>query len=369
MNDETRPRNRRRWLAAGGAAVVIAAALAGWGVQAHGGRDGPSQKDMPVDAAARGAVIAAICDRMEAHYVFPDQARRLSVELKARAANGAFDRVTSAAELADTMTGTLQAVLKDKHLEVRYFADALPADAGGEERSAAEVEAERVEQARFNHGVAEFRRLRGNIGYLDLHAFGRPEATAARYAAVMALMQDTAAMVIDLRHTGGGDPDSVMLLASYLFDKPTHLNDIWMRGDPAAVQRWTDPKVIGPHYGQARPIVLLVAPETFSAGEDFAYALKNAGRATLVGATTGGGAHPGHPLRLTDHFMMNVPAGRSISPVTHTDWEGVGVAPDIPVDPDKALERAQVVLLERLVAAEKVPDWQRRLSERLRELR
>ena len=370
MNDNTKP--GRRWLAAGTAAILIAASLAGWAVHAHGGPHGPDeppQKDMPVDAAARGAVIAAICDSMEAHYVFPDQARRLSGELKARAAQGAFDRVTSADKFAHAMTETLQAVLKDKHLEVRYFADAVPPDAGSDQPGPAEVEAERVEHARFNHGVAEFKRLQGNLGYLDLHAFGRPDATAPRYAAVMALMKDTAGMVIDLRHAEGGDPDSVMLLASYLFDKPTHLNDIWMRDDNAATERWTDPKVIGPHYGQARPIVLLVGPDTFSAGEDFAYALKNAGRATLIGQTTGGGAHPGHPRRLTDHFMMNVPTGRSISPVTHTDWEGVGVTPDIRIDPDKALDRAQLALLEKLVPAEKDPDWKRRIGERLAELK
>lgn len=372
MSNETKPRNRRRWLAAGSAAVLIAASLAGWAVHARGGPGGPDeppQKDMPVDAAARAAVIAAICDNMEAHYVFPEQGKRLSTELRARAARGEFDRITSAAKFAGTMTETLQAVLKDKHLEVRYFADVVPPDAGGEQRNPAEVEAERVEHARFNHGVAEFKRLQGNIGYLDLHSFGRPEATAPRYAAVMTLMKDTAGMVIDLRRTQGGDPDAVMLLASYLFDRPTHLNDIWMRDDNAATERWTDPKVLGPHYGQSRPIALLVGPDTFSAGEDFAYALKNAGRATLIGATTGGGAHPGHPRRLTEHFMMNVPTGRSISPVTHTDWEGTGVSPDVRIDPDKALDRAQLALLEKLVAAEKDPDWKRRLSERLQELR
>ena len=362
-------RSRHRWLAAGGAAIVIAASLAGWAVHAHGGPGGPPQKDMTIDAAARRDVIAAICDNMERHYVLPDQARRLSGELKARAARGDFDRVTSAGKFADTMTETLQAVLKDRHLEVRYFADPVAPDAGGEQSTPAEVQAERVEHARFNHGVAEFRRLRGNIGYLDLHAFGRPDATAPRYAAVMALMKDTAAMVIDLRHTEGGDPDSVMLLASYLFDQRTHLNDIWMREDNATTERWTDPQVAGPHYGQSRPLVLLVGPDTFSAGEDFAYALKNAGRATLVGATTGGGAHPGQPRRLTDHFMMNVPSGRSISPVTHTDWEGTGVTPDVRIDPDKALDRAQVLLLEKLVAAEKDADWRRRLTERLAELK
>lgn len=372
MTNEGKTRGRRRWIAAGAATTLIAASLAGWAVLAHGGPggpDGPPQKDMALDAAARMQVIAAISDNMERHYVFPDQARRLSHELQVRAAQGEFDRVTSAAKFADTMTQTLQATLKDKHLEVRYFAEPVAPEAGGEERTPAEVEAERVEHARFNHGVASLQRLRGNIGYLELRSFGRPDATAARYAAAMTLMKDTSALVIDLRGTGGGDPESVMLLASYLFDQRTHLNDIWMREGNVTEERWTDPTVAGPHYGQARPVAVLVGPDTFSAGEDFAYALKNAGRATLIGETTGGGAHPGQPRRLTDHFMMNVPAGRSISPVTHTDWEGVGVTPDVKIAAGKALDRAQLLLLERLVQAEKDPDWKRRLTNRLDELR
>ncbi len=362
-------RGRRRWIAAGAAAVLVAVSLAGWAALARREPGGPPQRDMAIDAATRRQVIAAIADNMQRHYVFPDQAARLSRELQARAARGEFDRIDSAERFAEAMTETLQATLRDKHLEVRYFAERVPPEAGGEQRTPAEIEAERVEHARFNHGVAAFKRLQGNIGYLELHAFGRPEQTAARYAGAMALMQDTAAMVIDLRHAEGGDPDSVMLLASYLFDRPTHLNDIWMREGNVTEARWTDPKTAGPHYGQARPVMLLVGPDTFSAGEDFAYALKNAGRATLVGETTGGGAHPGQPRRLTDHFMMNVPGGRSISPVTHTDWEGTGVAPDVKIAADQALDRAQLLLLQQLVPAEKDADWQRRLAQRLDELK
>ena len=369
MTNKDELRGRRRWIAAGAATTLTAAVLAVWAVLAHSGADGPPQRDMPLDAAARAQVIAAISDNMARYYVFPDQAQRMSRDLQSRAARGEFDRVTSAAQLAQTMTQTLQATLKDKHLAVRYFADPIAPDAGGKDPTPAEIEAERIEHARFNHGVASFQRLRGNIGYLALRSFGRPASTAVRYAAAMTLMKDTSALVIDLRKTGGGDPESVMLLASYLFDQRTHLNDIWMRDGNVTEERWTDPKVAGPHYGQARPVAVLVGPDTFSAGEDFAYALKHAGRATLIGETTGGGAHPGQPRRLTDHFMMNVPAGRTIHPVTHTNWEGVGVTPDVKIDADKALDRAQLLLLERLVPLEKDADWKRRLTQRLNDLR
>jgi len=39
-------------------------------------------------------------------------------------------------------------------------------------------------------------------------------------------------------------------------------------------------------------------------------------------------------------FVVNVPRGRAINPVTNTNWEGVGVAPNIEVPAAKALEKA-----------------------------
>jgi C-terminal processing protease CtpA/Prc len=107
---------------------------------------------------------------------------------------------------------------------------------------------------------------------------------------------------------------------------------------------------------------------TFSGCEDFAYALKNNQRATVVGETTGGGAHAGSPHRLDAHFMNFVPSGRPISPVTHGDWEGVGVLPDIRTSAKNALDVAQVALLKQLLVAEKDPVWQQKLKSRIHEL-
>jgi C-terminal processing protease CtpA/Prc len=39
-------------------------------------------------------------------------------------------------------------------------------------------------------------------------------------------------------------------------------------------------------------------------------------------------------------ITMSVPYGRAVNPITGTNWEGVGVAPDIAVPADQALERA-----------------------------
>ena len=57
--------------------------------------------------------------------------------------------------------------------------------------------------------------------------------------------------------------------------------------------------------------------------------------------------------RLGDHFAAMVPSGRAINPTTRTNWEGVGVAPDVAVDPDKALVKAKALYYADLLKSEK----------------
>jgi C-terminal processing protease CtpA/Prc len=103
-------------------------------------------------------------------------------------------------------------------------------------------------------------------------------------------------------------------------------------------------------FGGTKPVWILTSKATFSAGEQFAYDLKNLKRATLVGEPTGGGANPGKFVALDDHFGLFVPTGRAVSPITHGNWEGVGVEPDVPVEAGRALQAAQRLALTRLIA-------------------
>lgn len=354
------------------AAVVGAIALSAAGVAAfalHGrGADGPPQNDMAVDAASRAAVIDSIIANLDRYYVYPEKAAAMSTELRAQRQRGDFDAVFGAEEFADRLTNSLQAVTHDKHLEVRYFEQAIPDTTVGDDETPEDQAAELVRGQRFNFGFENVGRLRGDIGYIDLHQFSRPAHTTQRIAAAMALLADTHALIIDLRRCGGGDPETVMLFSSYLFDGPTHLNDIYWRDEDRTEERWTTDTVPGIRYGQARKIYLLTSSDTFSACEDFAYAMKYAGRAKLVGETTGGGAHPGSRRRLDAHFMMNVPSGRAINPVTQTDWEGVGVVPDVATSAKTALDVAQIAALHDIAAVESDPEWKRKLLERIAEL-
>ncbi len=55
-------------------------------------------------------------------------------------------------------------------------------------------------------------------------------------------------------------------------------------------------------------------------------------------------------MPINDHFLMFVPAGRAINPITKTDWEGTGVKPDVSVPADQALDKAREMALQKLLA-------------------
>lgn len=68
----------------------------------------------------------------------------------------------------------------------------------------------------------------------------------------------------------------------------------------------------------------------------------------MIGAPTWAGAHPSRSYRIDGHFHAFIPNRRAINPITGSNWEGVGVIPDIAAAPDKALAVAEDLLRRRL---------------------
>jgi len=199
----------------------------------------------------------------------------------------------------------------------------------------------------MNHGFAKVERLPGNIGYLEFLNFMDEELGADTVAAAMNFINGTDALIIDMRRNGGGNPAMVALVCSYLFgNEPVHLNDLYWREGNRTEEFWTKKDVAGKRYLN-KDVYVLTSKRTFSGAEEFTYNLKNLKRATIVGETTGGGAHPGGGFRINEHFGMFVPTGRAISPITKTNWEGTGVTPDISVPADQALHVARIMALKK----------------------
>jgi Peptidase family S41/N-terminal domain of Peptidase_S41 in eukaryotic IRBP len=296
---------------------------------------------VPLDAATRQRVIDQALSAMNERYIFPDVARRVEAAWRDLAQRRALDN-DDAKAFAKNLTDSLQALTKDKHLRVMHSDTPVPTPSQAHRPAAEDVARFKAQEAARNFGVERVERLPGNIGYIELRGFASLEWASAAISAAMNLVAHSEALIVDLRRNGGGDPATVAWMTSYLFDERTHLNDLYFRPLDRTTQYWTTEGVPGARFGGSKPVYVLTSGRTFSGAEEFSYNLKNLKRATIVGETTGGGAHPGELRRLDTHFRMFVATGRAISPVTKTNWEGTGVEPDIKVKADDALRVAQL---------------------------
>ena len=307
-----------------------------------------SDLDFKVDAATRARVIDGAILNLNEFYVSPETAKKMGEAVRTRQKKGEYDSVNDGDSFAKMLTDNFQEVSHDKHLHVNFSPARIP------ERPAGPPDAEAVaryrrDMERMNCGFDKVEILPGNVGYLKFDMFADPEICGPTAVAAMNFLANVDAIIFDLRENGGGDPKMIALVSTYLFSGPTHLNDLWERKSDATSQYWTLPYVPGKLLDQ-KPAYVLTSKQTFSGAEEFSYNLKNLKRATIVGETTGGGAHPVSGHRLDDRFMIGVPFAKAINPISKTNWEGTGVEPDVKVNAADALATAQKLVVEKLAS-------------------
>lgn len=330
-------------------AIVLAAGVSRAAVEPYAATQGPTN-GATLTKAMKDEAIDNLVKQLVDNYVFPEIGKKMETDLRERQKKGEYDAVTDPETFAKTLTDHAQAVSKDKHLRVRYHKNKVDIPGPARPPTPEEIKEEEVEMKRINGGFERVERLQGNVGYVDFRFFGQHPVCFKAVDSAFAFLQNTDALIIDLRQNGGGSPAMVAYICSYLFDdNPVHLNDLYFRPRNETRQFWTLPSLPGARYID-KPVYVLTSSRTFSGAEECTYNLKNLKRATIVGETTGGGAHPGGGRRLGDHFTAFIPIGRAINPITKTNWEGTGVAPDISVKADDALKTAHVEAVKKLLA-------------------
>ena len=302
----------------------------------------PAAASLQVTPALIHTLIDSLGQVLYRNYIFPDTARKWSTYLKAQYKAGAYAGIKDPNELNIRLWKDLQKTHFDGHLRLMYapgFAQQLADTSNMAERQRVGDSLQLIDLHRQNFTFTKAEILPGNIGYVKFNAFvgfldeARPTSTSAfRFVA------NTTAVILDLRDNGGGSPFMVSQIESYFFQARTHMNDIINRKNDSIVL-WTDPAKSDSIVLQ-QPVYVLTSHHTFSGAEDFSYAMQSVHRAIIVGDTTGGGAHPTGPYPVAFGFVAAIPNGRTLNPYTHTDWEGTGVIPDIPVASADALTAA-----------------------------
>jgi retinol-binding protein 3 len=348
---------------------VIALPTAGAQVQ---GAAATAQQPRSLSAADKAAAVDLLAQRLSGKYVFADAGNKMAAAIRDHLRKGDYENAATEAAFADLLTAHIQASHPDKHLSIRHVPNAQPDRPRPSLNQAmpAEVRQRMTEVGQYlNFSFEKVERLPGNIMYLKFDGFFAADIGKAAATAAMNLAANGNAMIIDLRENRGGDPRMVAHVASYLLgDKKVHLSDIYFRADNETNSFWSDPAVPGARFGADKPVYVLTSGETFSAAEDFTYNLQAIKRITVVGETTGGGAHPIQPFRIGPNLVAVIPVGRSINLITKGDWEGTGVKPDVAVASDKALAKANALALRQVLPTISNPRERSTLEKKLAEL-
>jgi retinol-binding protein 3 len=303
-------------------------------------------ENVTVDAAERKKVIDGVESDLKEYYVEPTVAQQMTDALKAHEAKGDYAAISDGDALAERLTKDLQDVSHDKHLRVEFSPFKMPERTEPTPEDLARFH-QQMEHNNCAFGKVEI--LPNNIGYIKFDGFMDASFCGPTVVAAMGFVAHTDAIIFDIRQNGGGQPAMVTLIASYLFDHPTHLIDIYNRKEDSTTQNWTLSYLPGARLTK-QPVFVLTSKRTFSGAEEFAFDLKNQKRATIVGETTGGGAHPVSGHTVADYFTIGVPFAKSLDPVTRTNWEGTGVEPDVKVPEADALTTAEKLAMEKIQA-------------------
>ncbi len=317
--------------------------------------------EVPIDASIRASVIETLASKIEVGYVVPETAQLGAQHLRTATAQGGSDTCPIAKTFAEKVSSDLRSVTKDKHLALYFDPQPKPISAPAVSKSAS--------RERFNYGFNKVERLRGNVGYLDLRSFADLAEAKETASTFLSALANFDSIILDLRQNGGGNTPMMAYVASYfLGPKPVHLTTMYWRDENRTIEVLTSETVDG-RRSLDRDLFLLVEPSTFSAAEDFCYSLQQLKRATLVGDKTGGGAHMGRGLqRLSSLFTAFIPTGQSINPITKTNWEGIGVEPDVKVPLERALVEAHLLALRKLLERERDPIWQENFRRSMAEV-
>ncbi|MGK5049087.1 S41 family peptidase [Janthinobacterium sp. GB4P2] len=309
-------------------------------------------EDTPLNGSARAAIVQTLITKMNANYIEPAVAERVGSAIARKNAEGGYASAANVKAFSAALAKDLRELSGDLHFGAAFYEGLRERSGTAELPGRAKMEEWREQTARRGYDIEKIERLPGNVGYIELRGFGGLDFVGPAYTAAMSLMAGTDALILDLRRNGGGSPASVAYWMSHFFPlgDERHLIDMYDRPTDTTRQFWTV-KTVVQRYD--KPVYVLTSARTFSAGEDCAYSFQAQKRGTLVGETTGGGSNPVSWYNLGQDIIVSIPTARMTNFVTKTNWEHVGVKPDIAVPAAQALQTAHVAILRNLVSSTK----------------
>lgn len=307
----------------------------------------PNPAAVAVSAEQNRDVVLALAAVLRERFAFRERGIAAAREIELLEQRGAFRDARTAAELLALIEAQITPIVDDRHFRTRYFGPEVVAGFSEAPPSAEDIAAFH-EEVRLRGGeVPEARWLAGNVGYLRITRFLDATPSAEKLAAAMSMLADTSALIVDVRGAPGGEPAGVANVIGHFVSTRTPTVRVEGDGGPGSTRTFhAEPRT--PSYTD-RPLYVLVDRKTGSGAEEFAYDLQALRRATLVGETTAGAATPGGYRPLAHGFVAFIPMQVVANTITGSNWEKVGVVPDVAVPGTEALTRAHRLALEAIL--------------------
>ena len=293
-------------------------------------------------------LIAEISTLLLDNYVYPDSAKKAASLIQKNVLAGKYKTIKSPIQFADIVGNDISSVLKDGHFQVQFNPGLGQQLQSNEVMQQTAIAARKYSSSAF--GIKAVKIINGNIGLLELNAFVDTNA-ASKLAlnSALQLLAQSNAIILDLRSNTGGSAAMVHYLCSYFLKTGIHLNTWYSRPSNSYTKNYTS-EILHSEPFKLKPLYVLCGKGTVSAAEEFCYNLKTLHRATLIGAPTAGAAHGTFERSVGKDFVVFIPYARTYNTDTNTDWEQVGVLPDLYVENAVALETAEELIFENLRA-------------------
>lgn len=165
-----------------------------------------------------------------------------------------------------------------------------------------------------------------DLAYIELQQFTEKTVPDLSDTLKKAVAGGAKGIILDLRRNPGGSLDATVAVASMFLDGGKVLTQVDRDGKETVYN--------AKPTGEASnvPVAILVGPGSASGSEVLSGALRDHGRAKLIGQTTFGKGSVNHLRELSDGGALYVTIARWLTP-NGEQIEGVGLQPDIKVDP------------------------------------
>ena len=203
----------------------------------------------------------------------------------------------------------------------------------GEEGSSVKLDIQRedetlsfeIKRENIKVNPVESKLLENNIGYIEFSSFddGTAEDFKSKYEELE--QQGITSLIIDLRNNGGGIVDEALKIADYIADKGSVLLYEVDKNNNEEVEKSENDPIIN------MPIVILTNENTASSSEILAGALKDLGKAKIVGTKTYGKGVIQEVISLSDGSGLKITTKKYLTP-NRTEINGVGIEPDETVE-------------------------------------